>query len=331
MTVQIILEAGVNHNGSLKRAKKMIDLASNAGADFIKFQTFTASDLLIKSAPKALYQKKNLKNKKNQYQILEKIELNKDAHIKLIQHCKKRKINFLSSPFSIKSFNLLNKLKLKVIKIPSGEIDNFPYLKHIGKFKKKIILSTGMSHLFEIEKALKILTQAGTPKKNITVLHCNTEYPTPLEDINLKAMTTIKKKLGVKVGYSDHSLGDLVAVAATSLGASIIEKHFTLSKNFSGFDHKASLSPNEVFKMIKKIRKTEKLLGSEFKKPTSSELKNKKIVRKSIVANKFIARGEKFTEKNLTTKRPGYGKSPMNWNKIIGKKSKKNYKKDEII
>ena len=209
--------------------------------------------------------------------------------------------------------------------------NNLPYLKHIGKFKKKIILSTGMSHLEEIKKAIKILTQAGTPKKNITVLHCNTDYPSSLKDINLKAMMTIKKKLGVKVGYSDHSLGDLVAVAATSLGASVIEKHFTLNKSFSGPDHKASLTPNEAFKMIKKIRNTEKLLGSKFKKPTSSELKNKKIARKSIVANKFITRGEVFTEKNLTTKRPGYGKSPMNWNKIIGTKSKKNYKIDEII
>ena len=331
MPVQIILEAGANHNGSLKRAKKMIDLASKAGADFVKFQTFTANDLLVQSAPKALYQKRNSKNKKSAYQILKKLELNEKDHIKLIQYCKNRKINFLSSPFSIKSFNLLNKLKLKIIKIPSGEIDNFPYLKHIGKFKKKIILSTGMSHLEEIKKAIKILTQAGTPKKNITVLHCNTDYPSSLKDINLKAMMTIKKKLGVKVGYSDHSLGDLVAVAATSLGASVIEKHFTLNKSFSGPDHKASLTPNEAFKMIKKIRDTEKLLGSKFKKPTSSELKNKKIARKSIVANKFITRGEVFTEKNLTTKRPGYGKSPMNWNKIIGTKSKKNYKIDEII
>ena len=331
MPVQIILEAGANHNGSLKRAKKMIDLASKAGADFVKFQTFTANDLLVQSAPKALYQKRNSKNKKSAYQILKKLELNEKDHIKLIQYCKNRKINFLSSPFSIKSFNLLNKLKLKIIKIPSGEIDNFPYLKHIGKFKKKIILSTGMSHLEEIKKAIKILTQAGTPKKNITVLHCNTDYPSSLKDINLKAMMTIKKKLGVKVGYSDHSLGDLVAVAATSLGASVIEKHFTLNKSFSGPDHKASLTPNEAFKMIKKIRDTEKLLGSKFKKPTSSELKNKKIARKSIVANKFITRGEVFTEKNLTTKRPGYGKSPMNWSKIIGTKSKKNYKIDEII
>ena len=188
MPVQIILEAGANHNGSLKRAKKMIDLASKAGADFVKFQTFTANDLLVQSAPKALYQKRNSKNKKSAYQILKKLELNEKDHIKLIQYCKNRKINFLSSPFSIKSFNLLNKLKLKIIKIPSGEIDNFPYLKHIGKFKKKIILSTGMSHLEEIKKAIKILTQAVTPKKNITVLHCNTDYPSSLKDINLKAM-----------------------------------------------------------------------------------------------------------------------------------------------
>tara|TARA_Y100000590_G_C15694639_1_gene1004664 strand:+ start:418 stop:1413 length:996 start_codon:yes stop_codon:yes gene_type:complete len=331
MKTQIILEAGVNHNGDLDKAKKMIDIASKAGADFIKFQTFEAKNLLTRKAPKAFYQKKNTKKKESQYKMLKKFELSEKDHIELIKHCKRKKINFLSSPFSIESFDLLKKLRLKIIKIPSGEINNLPYLKYIGKFKKKIILSTGMSYLSEVKDAIKILVKSGTPKKNITVLHCNTEYPSPLQDINLKAMNTIREKLGVKVGYSDHTIGDTTSIAATSLGASIIEKHFTLNKNFSGPDHKSSLLPSEVFKMVEKIRATEKILGSNVKKPSFSESKNRKIVRKSIIANRFIKCGEKFTEKNLTTKRPGYKISPMNWNKIIGKKSKKNYKKDDFI
>ena len=253
MSVKIILEAGINHDGSLAKAKKMIDLAAYAGADFIKFQTFKANDLMIKSAPKAPYQRKNLKNKKSQYEILKKLELSEKDHTELIRHCKKRKIDFLSSSFSIEGLDLLRKLKLKIIKVPSGEITNLPYLKHLGKFRKKIILSTGMSYLSEVEQALKILIKAGTPKKNITILHCNTDYPSLAKDINLNAMTTIKKKLGVKVGYSDHSLGITVPVAAAALGAAIIEKHFTLNKNHYGFDHKASLSPDEVFDMIIKI------------------------------------------------------------------------------
>ena len=331
MKTQIILEAGVNHNGDLDKAKKMIDIASKAGADFIKFQTFEAKNLLTRKAPKAFYQKKNTKKKESQYKMLKKFELSEKDHIELIKHCKRKKINFLSSPFSIESFDLLKKLRLKIIKIPSGEINNLPYLKYIGKFKKKIILSTGMSYLSEVKDAIKILVKSGTPKKNITVLHCNTEYPSPLQDINLKAMNTIREKLGVKVGYSDHTIGDTTSIAATSLGASIIEKHFTLNKNFSGPDHKSSLLPSEVFKMVEKIRATEKILGSNVKKPSFSESKNRKIVRKSIIANRFIKCGEKFTEKNLTTKRPDYKISPMNWNKIIGKKSKKNYKKDDFI
>ena len=331
MKIQIILEAGINHNGNLNKAKKMIDIASRAGADFIKFQTFEVKNLLTQTAPKASYQKKNTIKKESQYKMLQKLELSEKDHIELIKYCKRKKINFLSSPFSIESFDLLKKLKLKVIKIPSGEINNLPYLKYIGKFKKKIILSTGMSYLSEVQDAIKILVNSGTPKKNITVLHCNTEYPSPLKDINLKAMNTIKEKLGVKVGYSDHTIGDTTPVVATTLGASIIEKHFTLNKDFSGPDHKSSLLPKEVFKMVEKIRATEKILGSNVKKPSFSEIKNRKIVRKSIIANRFIKCGEKFTEKNLTTKRPGYKISPMNWNKIIGTKSRKNYKKDDLI
>jgi len=331
MPIKIILEAGVNHNGSLKKAKKMIDIASKAQADYIKFQTFTADDLVTKTAPKALYQKRNTKKQETQYKMLKKLELSEKDHIKLIKYSNKKKIKFLSSPFSIKSFNLLRKLGLRTIKIPSGEINNYPYLKYIGRFNKKIILSTGMSYLSEVKNAIKILTKAGTNKKNIIVLHCNTEYPSPLKDINLNSMITLKKKLGLKVGYSDHSLGKVVPIVATSLGASVIEKHFTLNKNFSGPDHKASLSPFEVFEMIKNIKEVEKILGSYTKKPTSSEKKNIKIARKSIIAKSIIKKGEKFSVRNLTTKRPGSGISPMKWNKILNKVANKNYKKDDII
>jgi len=331
MKVKIILEAGINHNGSLNLAKKMVDVAAKSGADFIKFQTFKTDFLVTKNAKRARYSVKNFKKKLTQYQMLKKFELSEKDHHILIKYCKKKNINFLSSPFSIESFNFLNKLKVDTIKIPSGEITNLPFLRHIGKHKKKIVISTGMSYLNEVNEALKILVKSGTAKKNITVLHCNTEYPSPFKDINLKAMLTIKKKLKVKIGYSDHSLGTIVPIAATALGASIIEKHFTLNKKLSGPDHKASLSPSEVYEMVNEIRATEKILGSNIKKPTSSEKKNKIPARKSIVAKNFIKKGDKFTEDNLTTKRPGNGISPMNWNRIIGKKSKKNYKKDDLI
>lgn len=331
MAIKIILEAGINHNGSLKRAKKMIDIASKAKADYVKFQTFAAAELVTKNAPKANYQKNNTKKKETQYKMLKKVELSEKDHIQLIQYCKKKKISFLSSPFSIKSFNLLRKLGLKIIKIPSGEINNYPYLKYIGKFNKKIILSSGMSNLIEIKDAVKILTRAGTLKSNITVLHCNTEYPSPLQDINLNAMLTIKKKLGLKVGYSDHSLSRMVPIVATTLGAQIIEKHFTMNKNLPGPDHKASLNPSEVFQMVEDIKEVEKILGSYIKKPTSSEKKNIKIARKSIIAKTSIKKGEKFSEENITTKRPGYGISPMRWNKILHKISNKNYKKNDLL
>ena len=330
MTVKIIFEAGVNHNGSLKRAKKMIDLASRAGADFIKFQSFLSDDLVTAKAKNFPYLK-NKKIKNTQYKMLKKLELSDTDHFTLIKYCKRKNINFLSSPFSIERFNLLNKLGLKIIKIPSGEINNFPYLRHIGRFKKKIILSTGMSVLQEIKDALKILISAGTPKKNITVLHCNTDYPPPLKDVNLNAMITIKKELGVNVGYSDHTVDENVPVIATALGATIIEKHFTLNKNYSGPDHKASLSPREAILMVNKIRKTEKCLGKKIKFITKSEKKNKDTIRKSLVASKKIKKGEIFSEYNITTKRPGSGKSPMKWLTIIGTKSKKNYKKNDFI
>jgi len=331
MKVKIILEAGINHNGSLNLAKKMVDVAAKSGADFIKFQTFKADYLVTKYAKRASYSLKNFKKNLTHYEMLKKFELSEKDHFVLIKYCKKKNIRFLSSPFSIESFDFLNKLKIETIKIPSGEITNLPFLRHIGKHKKKVIISTGMSYLNEVKEALQILIKAGTTKKNITVLHCNTEYPSPFSDINLKAMLAMKKKLGVKIGYSDHSLGTIVPIAATAMGASIIEKHFTLNKKLSGPDHKASLSPSEVYQMVDGIRATEKILGSNIKQPTLSEKKNKVSARKSIVAKIFISKGDKFTEHNLTSKRPGNGISPMNWNKVIGKKSKKNYKKDDLI
>ena len=329
--IKIIAEAGVNHDGNLYKAKKLIDQASKAGADYIKFQTFSARELSTRLSPKATYQKKYTKKKETQYKMLKKLELSYNDHLMLKKYCKKKKINFLSSPFGISSFNLLNKIGLKIIKIPSGEIDNFPLLKHIGRFKKKIILSSGMSSLSDVSYAIRILNRFGTPKKNITVLHCNTEYPTPLENINLKAMQTIRKKLGVDVGYSDHSLGTIVPVIATALGASIVEKHFTLNKNSKGPDHRSSLNPKELKEMVQKIRNTERILGSYNKKPSKGELKNIKIVRKSIVAIAEIEKGETFSEKNISTKRPANGISPKLWNKVIGKKARRDFAEDEVI
>ena len=331
MRAKIILEAGVNHNGSIKKAIKMVDIAAKAKADYIKFQTFFAEDLVTQKASKASYQKKNTKKKESQYKMLKKLELSKNDHLKLIKYCKKKRIKFLSSPFSINSFNLLHKLGQKTIKIPSGEINNYPYLKHIGSFKKKIIISTGMSNLEEVIRAVKILNGAGTPKKNITVLHCNSEYPSPIKDLNLNSIFTLKKHLGLKIGYSDHSISKITPVIAVALGASIIEKHFTLNKNLSGPDHKTSLSTAEVFEMMQYIRETEKILGSYKKKPTKSESKNIKIVRKSIVAKNNIKKGDKFSKENLTTKRPALGISPMKWMKIINTIARKNYKKDKFI
>ena len=327
----IIAEAGVNHNGKLSIAKDLIDIAASCGADYIKFQTFKADDLLTKNAKKASYQKKTTSNQETQYQLLKRLELSEEMHIDLISHCKKRKINFLSTGFDIDSIKMLMKFGQDFIKVPSGEINNLPYLKFIGSLKKPVILSSGMSHMQEIEDALEILEKAGCNKNKIIVLHCNTEYPTPKRDVNLKAMLSIKEKFGVKVGYSDHTSGIEIPIAAVALGATIIEKHFTIDRTFEGPDHKASLEPHELLEMIKSIRNIENALGDGVKKPSSSENKNIAIVRKSIVASKNIKKGEFFTNENLTTKRPGTGISPMMWDKLIGKKSKKNFKKDQQI
>jgi len=328
----IIAEAGVNHNGSLEIAKKMITAAVEAGVDAVKFQTFRAVQLVSKYAQKAEYQSKATGVDESQLEMIKKLELDAAAHRILIDYCKKNNIRFLSTPFDLESIDLLNRMALELFKIPSGEITNLPYLRKIGALKKRLILSTGMADLGEIEDALDVISEAGTPLDNITVLHCNTEYPTPFEDVNIKAMLTIKHAFpGVAVGYSDHTIGIEVPIAAVAMGATIIEKHFTLDKNMEGPDHKASLEPDELKAMVTAIRNIEKALGNGIKKPSPSELKNKPIARKSIVAARNIRKGESFTEENLTAKRPGTGISPMRWDEIIGQIAQKDYEEDELI
>ena len=331
MSVFIIAEAGVNHNGSIELAKKLIDVASSAGADAVKFQTFKATNIVTKNLEKANYQKNKNDPAESQFNMIKKLELSKEAHIELINYCSEKKIKFLSSPFDLSSIELLNDLGLEIFKIPSGEIINLPYLRSLGKLNKKIILSTGMSNMDEVKNALYILVKSGTKKSNITVLHANTEYPTPMEDVNLRAMLTIGKELNVKFGYSDHTLGIEVDIAAVAMGASCIEKHFTLDCSMEGPDHKASLEPDELKEMVKAIRNIELALGNGIKRPSKSELRNIKIVRKSLVANKDIKKGEKFNEENLTSKRPGTGISPMQYYLTLGKTAKKDFKKDDLI
>jgi len=331
MSVFIIAEAGVNHNGSIKLAKNLIDVASISGADAVKFQTFFSKNLSTKNLKKANYQKNLTNPNETQFSMLKKLELTKEMHIDLINHCKKKKIEFLSSPFDLESIQLLEELKLKRFKIPSGEITNLPYLRYLGKLNKKIILSTGMSTIIEVKSALEVLTKSGTKKNNITILHTNTEYPTPFEDVNLRAMVSMGKKLNIKFGYSDHTLGVEVDIAAVAMGATCIEKHFTLDCNMKGPDHKASLEPSQLTVMVKSIRNIEKALGSDIKKITKSESKNLQIVRKSIVAKINIKKGEILNENNLAIKRPGSGISPMKWDHFLGSKAKKDYKEDELI
>ncbi len=328
----IIAEAGVNHNGSLTIAKKMINVAAEAGADAIKFQTFQAERVVSRHAPKAEYQKEKTAKGESQFEMIKKLELDAAAHQELIACCEREGIRFLSTPFDRESINLLDRLGLDIFKVPSGEITNLPYLRKIGSLKKAVILSTGMADLSEIRDALDILTGAGARLAEITVLHCNTAYPTPFEDVNLHAMLTIKTEFpGVKIGYSDHTPGIEASIAAVAMGATVIEKHFTLDKNMEGPDHKASLEPNELKAMVTAIRNIEIALGNGIKKPTPSELKNKSVVRKSIVAARYIRKGEVFSEENITVKRPGNGISPMRWNEMIGKRASKNYKQDDLI
>ena len=331
--VIIIAEAGVNHNGSLETAKQLIDAAADAGVDYVKFQTFKAENLVSKNAIKADYQILNTSiENETQFQMLKNLELSEEYHFELIEYCKQKKIHFFSTAFDLESIDFLETLQFDLYKIPSGEITNYPYLKKIGSLNKKLIISTGMATIKEINEAIKILVDNGSQKQNITVLHCNTEYPTPFEDVNLHAMLHIKKELNVNIGYSDHTLGVEVPIAAVALGATIIEKHFTLNKMMDGPDHKASLEPNELKNMVTAIRNIEQAIsGSGLKEISKSEKKNISIARKSIVAKYEIQIGESFNEINLTTKRPGDGISPMEWDNVLGKISTKHFLPDEKI
>ena len=330
MSVFIIAEAGVNHNGDINLAKKLIDVAVKAGVDAVKFQTWKTELLVTKNAIQATYQTKNTGIDESQFDMLKRLELSYDEFRELKKYCDKKNIIFLSTPDEEQSANFLLELQ-DIFKIGSGELTNIPYLRHIGSFKKQIILSTGMGTLEEIGYALDILINANTKKEDITVLHANTQYPTILDDVNLKAMVTIGKTFDVKYGYSDHTLGNIVPIMATSMGASIIEKHFTLDKTMAGPDHKASLNPEELKQMVTKIRKTQKILGSSIKQPSNSEIENIKKVRKYIVASKDIKKSEFLTKQNITTKRTSNGISASNWDKVLGSKAIKDYKVDDII
>ena len=325
--ILIIAEAGVNHNGDIKLAEKLIDAAAEAGVDYVKFQTFKASKLVSKEAKKAEYQEQNTDNNDSQFEMLKKLELSHKDHYHLINYCNQKNIKFLSTGFDFESIDFLHKLGIRLAKIPSGEITNFPYLKKIGELFPEVILSTGMSNIKEIKKAVEVLLKSGLNKENLTVLHCNSEYPTPMEDVNLTAMLHIKSELDVKIGYSDHTLGVEVPVAAVTLGAKIIEKHFTLDRSLEGPDQRASLNPKELKLMVSSIRNIEKALsGSGLKEPSESEIKNILIARKSIHLSESKSKNSVLKEEDLIPLRPGDGISPVHWEKIIGKKLTKDKK-----
>jgi N,N'-diacetyllegionaminate synthase len=327
----IIAEAGVNHNGDLELARKLIDAAADAGADLVKFQTFNASRQVTRVAKKADYQTKTTDGKESQHDMLQRLELTEAMHHKLIAHCATRNIGFFSTGFDIESIDLLLGLNQDHFKIPSGEITNLPYLRHIGKLGKTVILSTGMATMGEIEAAIDVIEQAGTARAQITVLHCTTEYPTPMNEVNLRAMQSIHAAFGVAVGYSDHTTGIEVAIAAVAMGATVIEKHFTLDRNLPGPDHKASLEPEELKAMVAAIRNIKVALGDGIKRLTPSEARNKPAARKSLVASKAIKVGEAFSPQNITTKRPGTGVSPMRWDEVIGRAASRDFVADELI
>ena len=327
----IIAEAGVNHNGDIELAKKLIDAAAEAGADLVKFQTFNASRLVTRTAQKADYQNKSTDSKETQHEMLRRLELTADMHKTLINHCATRSIGFFSTGFDIESIDLLVSLGQDHFKIPSGEITNLPYLRQIGRLGKRVILSTGMATMGDIEAAIDALEQVGTIRENITVLHCTTEYPTPMAEVNLRAMQSIHAAFGVTIGYSDHTSGIEVAIAAVALGAKVIEKHFTLDRNLPGPDHKASLEPEELKAMVVAIRNIEIALGDGIKRLTPSEARNKPVARKSLVASKIIKAGEIFSDQNITTKRPGTGISPMRWDEINGRTALRDFAADELI
>ena len=327
--ILIIAEAGVNHNGDVATAKKMVDVAKEAGVDYIKFQTFVPEKLVSRYAEKAEYQKKTTDAAESQLDMLRKLSLSEDEFVLLKAYCDEVDIGFISTPFDLESIDFLEKLNMDFWKIPSGEITNLPYLEKIAETKRKVILSTGMSDIQEIKEAVKVLEANGTTE--IILLHCNTQYPTPYEDVNLSAMRTISKETGKEVGYSDHTKGIEVPIAAVAMGATVIEKHFTLDKTMDGPDHKASLEPDELAQMVSAIRHIEKAVGTGKKEPTASEKGNKAIARKSIVAACKITKGEVFSESNITTKRPGNGISPMKWHEVLGKTAPKDFDEDELI
>ena len=327
----IIAEAGVNHNGDFELAKQLIDAAAEAGADLVKFQTFSAERLVIQSAPKAEYQTRTTEKDESQFAMLRQLELSDEMHEALMAHCRERDIGFFSTGFDIPSLDYLASLGAERFKVPSGEITNLPYLRHIGGFGTPVILSTGMATLGEIEDALAVLEAAGTPRSRITVLHCNTEYPTPMVDVNLRAMNRIRDAFGVAVGYSDHTPGIEVPIAAVALGATVIEKHLTLDRTLPGPDHEASLEPGEFTAMVRAIRNIEQALGDGIKRPSPSEVGNRPIARKSLVAAGPIRAGEVFTPENVTAKRPGTGISPMRWDEVMGRAATRDFAADELI
>lgn len=331
--VLIIAEAGVNHNGSIEIAKQLVDKAIEAGVDVIKFQTFKAEKLVSKSAKQAEYQKNNIGNEADdsQYNMLKKLELSEQDHQTLIDYCQQKGIKFLSTAFDLESIDYLHSLNLGLWKIPSGEITNFPYIKKIAQYGEPVILSTGMCELDDVSAAMKALIMNGVNREQITILHCNTEYPTPYEDVNLRAMLELQEQYQVKVGYSDHTCGIEVPIAAVALGATVIEKHFTLDRNMPGPDHKASLEPDELKAMVSAIRHIEQALGDGHKTVSPSEQKNITIARKSIVAACPIKKGETLTEQNLTVKRPGTGISPMKWEEVLGMKAIKDFDEEDLI
>ena len=329
----IIAEAGVNHNGSIELAKQLVDKAVDAGVDYIKFQTFKASKLVTKTAKQAEYQQKNIgKDGDSQFQMLKKLELSPKDHEILIAYCKEKGIKFFSTAFDFDSIEYLHSLHLGLWKIPSGEVTNYPFLKRVASYNEKTIMSTGMCDMVDVRAAVEALYKNGLSMNNLILLHCNTEYPTPFEDVNLKAMVALQDEFGVEVGYSDHTRGIEVPIAAVAMGASVIEKHFTLDRNMEGPDHKASLEPNELKAMVSAIRNIEKAIsGNGAKSVSESERKNMAIARKSIIAARDIKKGELFTEDNLTVKRPGIGISPMRWEEVIGTKAIRDFNEEEQI
>jgi N,N'-diacetyllegionaminate synthase len=327
----IIAEAGVNHNGDLALAKKLVEVAAQAGADLVKFQTFRADRLVATAAQKAPYQEAGTGAGESQYAMLRRLELSDEAHHVLLEHCRAHGIGFLSTGFDIESVDFLASLGVRLFKMPSGEITNLPYLRHVGAKRGEVILSTGMATLGEVEAAIDALEQAGTPKNNIIVLHCTTEYPAPMEMVNLKAMLSIQAAFQVRVGYSDHTEGIAIASAAVALGASVIEKHFTVDRNLPGPDHRASLEPGELAALVQSIRAVEAALGDGVKRMTAAEAHNKPVVRKSIVAARPIAQGELFSTQNLAIKRPGTGISPMRWDEVLGQRAPRGFEPDEPV